>query len=158
MKKARKVELLYKKAKGISINMSLEETMELRKYKVETKEGDFYTTKSNIKNYIEAVDNGTRLSFYDWCMNNNKADRRRKGASVEEMKHSSKELGLATMFFGWLTWGMAIYWIFQENLSVGVCAIFGAVISVILCKSSRRNAVLTVFVLPLLIAAIFGSR
>lgn len=158
MTKTKKIELLYKKAKGLSIAASPEEIKELRKYKVEIGEGNFYTTKSNISNYITAVDKGTKISFYDWCMNNKKADRRRKGSSEKEMEWNNKQNNFATIFFGWFTWGVALYWMFQEVLSVGLCALLGAIISVFLFKRSRKNSFVTVFILPLLIASLFGSK
>ena len=158
MNKTRKVELLYKKAKGMKLEATPEELGYLVRYKVRDDEGSFYTTKSNIKQYVDAVDkDGCRLPFYDWCMNNNKADKRRKGSSVEEMEQSNKEGNFSAIFIGWLTWGAAIYWAFQETLGVGACAIIGAVISVVLFKNDRRKSVAKLIVIPFLIAYFFSG-
>lgn len=158
MNRERKVELLYRKAKGQSMNASPAEIQELSRYGVDFDEGDFITTRKNIADYVKAVDNGCRTSFYDWCMNNNRADRRRKGGSEAELQTFGKQQTGAVMFVGWLTWGMAIYWFFQAEVSVGICAVLGAVISVALFKCTRKVAMFTVILLPIILAAIFGSR
>lgn len=157
MNKARKVDLLYKKAKGQNMNASAEEVHEMKKYKVDCGENSFYATKANISQYVTAVDNGYRLSFYDWCMNNKKADRRRKGSSEEDIAGFNREQSAAAIFIGWLIWGIAIYWMLHGAMSVGACAIAGAIVSVILLKCSRKNAAFTVFLLPIILAVLFGG-
>lgn len=158
MTKSRKAELLYRKAKGVRMNATSEELKELHKYKVDANEDEFYTTKSNINSYITAVDNGTRISFYDWCMNNKKADRRRRGSSEEKMGRENRTGELSAMFLGWLTWGLAIYWIFGENLSVSFCAIAGMAVSALLYRCARAKAIWTIFLFPIVLMAIFGSQ
>ena len=157
LNKARKVELLYKKARGQKSDATREELIALQRYKVEFKEGDFYTTKGNIWDYINAVDNGTRLTFYNWCIENRKADRRYAGSSESAIAADDRGSKIAAMSMGWLTWGVAIYWIFRESLSVGVCAVIGAVISLLVMKCMREKAGFMVFLLPLILAAIFGQ-
>lgn len=157
MNKTRKTELLYKKAKGQVVNITEQERRELRRYRVEANEGSFYTTKANISAYVTAVDNGCRISFYDWCMNNNKADKRRRGSGEADMERVNRENSMAVMSIGWLLWGMALYWVFQETVSVGTCAVFGALFSVILFKSARKLTAFTLFLLPIIIAVVFGS-
>ena len=157
MNKARKTELLYQKAKGRDFHITEEERRELSRYRVKVNEGSLYATRANISAYVTAVDHGCRISFYDWCMNHNKADRRRKGSSEAAMERSQRENSLAVMGMGWLIWGMALYWVFQETVSVAACAVLGAAVSVTLFKSARRLSAFTLFVLPIAIAAIFGS-
>ena len=60
------------------------------------------------------------------------------------------------MFMGWLTWGMCIYWITGEALGVGVSGILGAIVSYIISKRVR-NVGVAVFLLPLILTAVFGS-
>lgn len=156
MNKTRKVELLYKKAKNKYVDASPEELKELNKYKINVNEIDFVTTKKNIQDYVSAVDNGCNISFYDWCMNNNRADRRRKGSSEQELQRFNQEQNATTMFIGWLTWGLAIYWIFHGALPAGACAIMGAITSYIIFRRSRLNAAFTIVLLPVILAVIFG--
>lgn len=154
MNKTRKIELLYKIAKGQAVNITERERRELSRYRVRENEGSFYTTKANIRAYVTAVDSGFRISFYDWCMNNNKADRRRRGSSEAAMERSNQENSMAVMGMGWLIWGMALYWMLQENVSVGACAVFGAIISAALYKCARRAAAFTLFALPIALAVL----
>lgn len=154
MTKARKVEILYRMAKGQATDASLQELQELRKYKVSARADADYATRANITNYVAAVDNGYRLSFYDWCANNLQGDRRRKGGSAEEMAATNKAQSNATVFMGWLVWGIAIYWIFGGEVAVGVCAIIGAVVAFVLQRYFRRWAMFTLFILPIVIAVI----
>ena len=56
MDKARKIDILYKRAKGQPTNATKAELSELRKYKVDRDEDDTITTRANIKAYVEAVD------------------------------------------------------------------------------------------------------
>ena len=156
MNQTRKVNLLYQKAHGQKMNASPEEQRELRKYSVSSGDGN-YATKANITAYVKAVDNGYRLPFYDWCRNNHKADRRRKGSSENEMARENKADGIGAMMLGWLIWGMAIYWMFHGELTVGACAIVGAVVSAILQRLNRRMAGFTLFLLPIILAVIFGK-
>lgn len=155
MNNARKITLLYQKAHGQGMNATLEEQRELKKYKVTADDG-YYATKKNISDYVRAVDSGYYLSFYDWCQNNHKADRRRKGSSEREMASANREQGIGVMMFGWLIWGIAIYWIFHGSLTVGACAIAGAVISVILLRINRRLAGFTLILLPAILVVVFG--
>ena len=156
MNKARKIDILYKRAKGQQYNATQSELEELYKYKVDFNEGDFYTTRENITKYVTAVDNGSRLPFYDWCMNNKLADKRRKGSNEAAISGRNKEKAMSAIFIGWITWGMAVYWLFNEKLSVGVCAIIGAGISYALVRTSRKTAPFSVIVLPLLLLVLFG--
>lgn len=155
MNNSKKVTLLYQKAHGQGINASLEEQRELKKYKVSADDGN-YATKANISAYVRDVDGGYRLSFYDWCQNNHKNDRRRKGSSEREMASANREQGIGAMMGGWLIWGIAIYWMFHGSLTVGACAIAGAVISVILLRLNRRLAGFTLILLPVILAVVFG--
>lgn len=157
MTKTRKVELLYKKARGQKMNATPEELRELKKYKVDFNEVELYVKKANISAYVSAVDNnGFRRSFYDFCRDNRVADRRRKGSSEEDIAGYDKDQGIGLIFLGWLTWGIAVYWMFHGALSVGTCAIMGIIISLCLFRFSRKWVAWTVFILPLVLAAIFG--
>lgn len=156
MNKSKKVELLYMKARGKQISVSSDEAKELRKYKIGFNEGDFYTTKANIRDYVTAVDNGYRLSFCDWCFNHGKADKRRKGSSAKEIAKKNNEMGLSAMFLGWLPWGMALYWMTGGGLSVGESVVGAVIISFILSKCTRKWAFMTLFILPLMLAVLFG--
>lgn len=157
MNTARKVQLLYQKAHGQGMNASPEELRELKKYKVTAGDGNL-ATKKNIQDYTKAVDGGYPLSFYDWCQNNLRADRRRKGSSEREMASNNREATIGTMLFGWLTWGLAIYWVAGQTLSVGASAIAGAVLSAVLYHLNRRLAGFTLFLLPIIIMVVAGRR
>ncbi len=154
MNKARKVDLLHKVAHGYGFQGSAEEKRELKKYKV-TQEDSYHATKANLSAYVSAVDSGYRLSFYDWAMNNCKADRRRKGSSEAELAQFNKNQGISVIFMGWLIWGIAIYWMFHGSLGVGTCALAGAIIAFILFRLARNWAVITQIFLPIIIAIIF---
>lgn len=156
MNKARKVDLLYKKAKGQNMDAMPEEKRELKKYHVEFGESSLYATKANISQYVTDVDNGFHRSFYDWCIDNRKADRRRRRSSEADIAGHERDQGIASIFMGWLTWGIAIYWIFHGSLEVGACAVMGAVVSICLFKFARGYVGLTVWILPLALAVIFG--
>lgn len=158
MNKTRKIEILHKMAKGEPHNATPAEISELRKYKVGRGEDSFCATKKNISDYITAVDNGCRISFYDWCMNNKRADRRRKGSSEKDIAASNKSDSMSFMFVGWLTWGIAIYWMAHGAVSVGACAIAGAIISFILSRVARRTSVITMLILPIVLASYFGRK
>lgn len=127
MTKSKKVDLLYKKAHGQSLDLSKEEAKELRKYKVDYNEDKAISTKVNLGAYVAAVDKGARSSFYDWCLNHNKADRRRKGCSEEGIKEFNREQSIGVAFMGWLVWGMAIYWTSNGAVSVGESMMAGVV-------------------------------
>lgn len=154
MNKARKVDLLHKVVHGYGFQGSAEEKRELKKYKV-TQEDSYHATKANLSAYVSAVDSGYRLSFYDWAMNNCKADRRRKGSSEAELAQFNKNQGISVIFMGWLIWGIAIYWMFHGSLGVGTCALAGAIIAFILFRLARNRAVITQIFLPIIIAIIF---
>lgn len=155
MTHSRKVELLYRKAKGQSSDASASELAELRRYRVDFGEGSFYTTKANISAYVKAVDNqNCYISFYDWCMNNNLADRRRRGSSKEDMKKSNRNFSFGMMFVGFITWGFAITSLLGGFLPSIVCIIIGALISVVIGRASRQASILTVFMLPIVIAVL----
>lgn len=155
MNKSSKIEHLYRYAHGQGMLASANEKAELRKYKVSPDDSN-YATRANISAYVTAVDNGYHLSFYDWCQNNNKADRRRKGSSEREMASKNREMGAGAMMLGWLIWGIAIYWMFHGALTVGVCAIAGAIVSVILLRLNRRIAGFTLVLLPIILTVVFG--
>jgi len=131
------------------------EQKELRKYKVDTDDGK-WATKANIRDYIKAVDGGCHLSFYDWAMNNHRADRRRRGSSEKEMASHNRDQTIAVMLVGWLVWGIALYWTFGQRQSVGSCAIMGAIIAAVLQRVSRKWVMFTCFLLPCIIAVIAG--
>ena len=151
----RKVELLYRRAKGQNSNASNAELAELRRYHVDFGEADFYTTKANISAYVSAVDKqGCRISFYDWCMNNNRADRRRKGSGKEDMKKSNRNFSFGLMFIGFVTWGFAIFSLLGGILPAGACIIIGALISVVIGKASRQASLFNTFMLPIIIGVL----
>lgn len=157
MTDTRKIELLYQKAHGQKMDASPAEQRELSKYKVSVDDGN-YATKNNIRAYVKAVDSGScRLPFYDWCYNNHRGDRRRKGHSEKAMADTNKEKTLAAMFTGWLFWGVAIYWLAGQTLSVGVCAIAGAITAAILLRMNRKLAGFTLILLPAIILAVIAS-
>ena len=151
----RKVELLYNRAKGRTSNATPSELAELRRYHVDFGEGDFYSTKSNISAYVSAVDKqNCRISFYDWCMNNNRADRRRRGGSKEDMKKSNRNFSFGLMFVGFITWGFAVMSVLGGVLPAGACFIVSALISVAIGKASRQASVFTTFMLPIIIGVL----
>ncbi len=158
MTRERKVDLLYRKAKGQSMDATSEEMRELRKYKIDSGEVSTVVSKANIRKYVSAVDGGYRMPYYDWCMNNGMADRRRRGSSRSEMASVNRQMGLSSMLIGWLTWGIAIYWMFHGGLSVGICAVAGAVVALVLGKCARKWGMFTLVLLPIILAAVFGTR
>lgn len=149
----RKVDLLYQKAHGQGMNASPAEQRELHKYKVNPDEGNL-ATKANIRAYIQAVDSGCHRSFYDWCIDNRKGDRRRKGHSAAEMASNDRERTIASMLIGWLLWGVAIYWAAGQALPVGTCAIAGAILSAVLYRLNRNLVGFTLIILPAIVAYI----
>ena len=96
MTNTRKVQLLYQKAHGQGMSATPAEQRELRKYKVDTDDGN-WATKANISAYVKAVDGGYHLSFYDYCRNHQKGDRRRKGHSEKEMASDNRDQTIAAM-------------------------------------------------------------
>lgn len=100
--------MLYKRAKNQGVKTSQGEDKELKKYKVRPGENGFYVTRNNIRDYVSAVDNGCKISFYDWCCNN-RADKRRQGSDSASTTKKTKEQVSASVFVGWLSWGMALY-------------------------------------------------
>ncbi|MBR1472089.1 MAG: hypothetical protein IJ600_10675 [Lachnospiraceae bacterium] len=155
MTKSRKVELLYNKARGQGMNATPQELKELARYMVGNGEGN-YATKRNISAYVTAVDQGSHRSFYDWCIDNGRGDRRRKGGSAKEIREDEKTMSFAAIFMGWLAWGIAIYWILHGSVPAGECAVAGAVVSLVIYKLKREWAGITLFILPIVLAVIFG--
>ena len=153
MNKTRKIDILYKRAHGQYVDVTSEENRELRKYKVDSGDSSI-ATKANIRAYVNQVDKGYRLSFYDYCCNNLKGDRRRKGGKASEIKAFNRDQSLGAMFMGWLFWGVALFWMFDKSQSVGSCAIMGAIVSVILLKCSRKYAGFTLILLPVILMAL----
>ena len=156
MTQAQKIDLLYRKAKGESVSMTASEKNELRKYKVTGREDDLFVTKKNIGDYVRAVDNGSHQTFLDYCNNERKADRRRKGSSESEIAWSDNTNSLAMILVGWFTWGICLYWIFKGAMSVGVAAILGAVIAFVISKFARGKAGVLVFILPIVLTVLFA--
>lgn len=149
MNKQRKVDLLYKKARGLVVDATSAEKAELRKYKVDSNEDSFFATKTNISSYVYAVDNGSKQSFYDWCFKNNKADRRRKGGSVDSMEsYQGSTLG-AGVLLGVLFWGS--YFVVGCGANILVGGLLGGVISFIFTKMFRRMSGFLVFLLPIIL-------
>ncbi len=154
MTEANKVELLYKFAHGKS--MSRQEAAELRKYKVAMDDGD-YATKANIRAYVKAVDKGCLQSFYDWCLENNMGDRRRKGHSEDEMAKDKVNMNLGSAVLGSFSWSILLSSIGDPGESYVVYLILGAIISFALCKFSKRWAAFTCFLLPIILVAVIAS-
>lgn len=152
--KARMVDLLYKRAHGESLNATHDELQALKKYKVYQDDGSFYTTKKNIGDYVSAVDTGkTKVSFYDWCMNNCRADRRRKGSSEKDIADYNSSVSIGSELVGIFFWGLALFWIFEQELNLFGCAVLGAILTVILRKISTRWSVMTCMIVPVVIMA-----
>lgn len=156
MTRAQKIEILYRKAHGDSIYLSPDEQSELKKYRVSDYDSE-WATKANIRDYVNAVDNGCRLGFLDWCQNNCRGDRRRKGHSREDIAANNRALTVSAVCIGWLLWGMAIYWLSPVKLTVGGSAVLGAVLSIILVRVNRRWAGFTLLILPILLLSIFAG-
>lgn len=154
MKKDRKIDLLYRKAKGQGWNhASQAEIQELRKYKVDADDG-YYATKANISAYVSDVDRGRwNHSFYDWCRENKKADRRRTGSGEAEMAQFNNAQNKSVIFIGGFIWGIALYWLMGESASVVGCLVMGALIALGLFKISRKRVAFTVVGLPIILAA-----
>lgn len=156
MTKAKKIDALYKIAHGQNVSLTAAEQRELKKYKVDQYDGN-HATRKNIAEYVNDVDKGYPLGFYDWCMNKLKGDRRRKGSSEQEIRSFNREQSISVALWGWLIWGIAIYWIFGGALTAGNCAILGIIVSVILFKLNRGLAGFTLFLLPAILAVVFGT-
>ena len=155
MNKQRKVDLLYKKARGQYLDATKIELQELKKYKVDYNEGEFFATKKNLNQYVTDVDNGCKQTFYDWCRNNKKADRRMKNSSEKDMESFNKEQNTAAMFLGWLTWGVGLYWIFGGLVHPIICMILGVWVAKVIFGFTRKIAMFSVFVLPMILAIVF---
>lgn len=158
MNKERKIDLLYRKAKGERLNLSAQERGELVKYRVNLNEGSFLATKKNIREYVTAVDNGCLQSFCDWCYNNKKADRRRKGSSEKDIEYRNNELTGMTVVWGFIMWGTAIYWMLHEYVSIVACGLLGGLLSIIFAKFARRRLGIYIFVIPIILAYYFGGE
>ena len=154
MNKTRKVDLLYAKAKGQASNATTQELLELKKYRVASNEESFYVTKANISAYVTAVDKGYPLSYYDWCVSNGKADRRRKGSSEEAIKSNDKSNTIGAVVAGFFLWALAIYWLTNGAISPVASLVIGAVVSLVLFKLSRKAAGFTLVFLPIILAVI----
>ena len=155
MTKAQKIDLLYKKAHGQALKVDGEYLRELSKYRVDINESPYYATKSNIKAYVEAVDNGCFQTFSDWCQDNLRADRRRKGSSRADMAAHNKNEKLGIAWMGWLIWGIAIYWLLNGAVSVGVCALLGIAAALLTFKLfGRRMVMISQFLLPIVLAVL----
>ena len=157
MDKTTKINKLYKIAMGEPVQLSPAERSELSKYKV-GQVGKPLTTKGNISQYVTAVDRGCHKTFYDWCLDNHKGDRRTKDGSAYAISKFNKGQYTSVALFGWLIWGMALYWIFDRSISAGGCAVAGAILTVILYKIKREISGFTCVLLPVIILAIIGSR
>lgn len=154
MKKVRKVDLLYCKAKGRPMDATAEELRELRKYHVGRCESDFVVTKANISAYVTAVDNGSMVSFYDWCMNHGMADRRRKGSSRAEMQSDKHWEGFSAALVGSIFWGVSLYWMTGGAAGAAGSMVLGALAAVVLWGVWRRGAAFTLLVLPWVLLAL----
>lgn len=152
MTKSKKIELLYNIAKGNPVNISTAERKELKKYKVEYGEYEFYTTKKNIAAYVEAVDRGNILAFRDWCRNNGHADRRRAGSDKSSMRKDLREELLSWAFGGSILWIICLGTLKGSLEGVLLPA---ALISVFLCAISRKYVQVTNGILPLAIAILY---
>ena len=158
MDKTTKVNILYKIARGEFVNLSPAEKRELDKYRV-SGAGTTFATKININAYVSAVDKqGYRKSLYNWCIENEKGDRRTKAGRAESLRSFKRNQGMASALLGCLLWGVALYWIFGGALSVGACAIMGSIVAFILNKANRETTGFSCLLLPCILAAIFGSR
>ena len=154
MNKKQKVDALYKMAKGKGVNLTSQQRRELGKYSKDFGAGH-NVTRGNIERYVNARDKGrTRLSFNDFANNHLLGDRRKKSGRADSIRQDNKNDALASIFLGWFTWGIALYWINGGNASVGSCAVFGAIVSVILSFVARRYSAFTVFLLPIILAVI----
>ena len=152
MTKAQKIDALYARAHGQRLNLSAAELSELNKYKISFNSDKKYATKKNIGAYVDAIDKGAlRISFYDWCLNNNLGDRRFKGNSVEEMSQEKKLMSASAGFLGSLPWAFCLYWVTGGLLNVWISLILGAVISLTLYKLARKYVALVCFIAPIII-------
>ena len=157
MTKKRKENLLYKMAKGQPCDASPAELRELKKYKVTADWDCNVATHSTISKYISAVDNGCRLSFYDWCANNLQGDRRKANGKTEYILAKNKAESMGAVCIGWLLSGIAVYWILKKQVSVPTCAIIGAMIAYVLQKRFRKMIVFTLVLLPCILSVLFAS-
>lgn len=158
MTRDRKVDLLYRRARGERLNLSDQEMMELGKYRVSVNEGNFYVTKANMRDYVIAVDKGSYQTFSDWCQDNLRADRRRKGSSEKAMAAENTRQKISVAWFGWILWGLAVYWLFDGALNVLVSAVLGIGAAFGTFKLfGRKAAVFTQILLPVILTAVFFS-
>lgn len=147
MNKTQKINALYKMAQGQQVELSPKDKIGLMKYRIDDT-SDFFLTKNNIAEYVDAVDKGCVLSFDMWCRNHHKADRRRKGSSEKDMAATNRYSTVAVMMFGWLTWGMAIYSLIGgRSGNVGGCAIMGLIIAAILSRVTPYSVIFPFIIL-----------
>ena len=154
MTKSKKIELLYRIAKGTSVSISADEKKELRKYKVDAGgEYPYYTTKKNITAYVTAVDKGsTRLPFRDWCLNNGYADRRRWASDKASIQKRSLQNVLSCGVKGSIFWTICIGTITGDLVGSVIPAFL---IATVLCCIWRKNVVFFDVILPLAIAILY---
>lgn len=154
MTKGKKIELLYKIAKGNSSIISAAERKELKKYKVDSGgEYAFYATRKNIAAYVEAVDNGsTILAFRDWCLNYGHADRRRAGSDKASVKKETRR-----DLIGWAFGGSILWIVCLGTLKGSLEGVFipAALISAFMCFVSRKHVLFTNSILPIAIAILY---
>lgn len=154
MTKSRKIDLLYNIAKGNSVNISTDERKELRKYKINScGEYAFYSTKKNIAAYVEAIDKGsTRLAFWDWCINNGYADKRRAGSDKASMSKENRSYVLS-----WALGGSLMWLIFLGTVTgdVGASIIPAALISAFVSFVSRKHVEFINSLLPIILAVLY---
>ncbi len=155
MTRTRKIDLLYAIAKGKQVSISPEERKEIKKYKVDSGEYAFYTTKKNISAYLSAVDNGNaRLSYRDWCLNNHLADRRRSGSDDKSIAKDNRAYMIGWAVAGGVFWMMCLAQVFGTASTA--CIFGGMVISVFLSVISRKYVAFTNILLPLVIIVVSG--
>lgn len=153
MNKSQKVNILYQMAMGQRVELSPAQRKELSRYKV-SGVGKPLTTKSNISEYVTAVDKGCHKGFYDWCMDHKKGDRRTKMGQKEYLKQFDGAKSFGVLILGWFTWGAAIYWLLDTRLAVGPCIVLGAIAALVIYRLKREWVLFTLFVLPSIIMAI----
>lgn len=155
MTKERKIDLLYRKACGDRLNLTDQEAQELKKYKVNRGEYELYVKKDNIRDYVTYIDQGHRRAFSDWCQDNLRADRRRKGSSQKDMARENTEQKANVAYIGFVLWGLAVYWLFGGALEVIPSAIVGILIALGSFKLfGRAKAGFTQILLPIIVMVV----
>lgn len=83
-----------------------------------------------------------------------KADRNRRSAGTQANEPEGGQSAVAAVSIGWLTWGIAFYWMLHGTVSVVACAVMGAIAAFVFSRLFRKGEAFSVILLPIILAAV----